>query len=228
MAGLQRKGEWPERLYSQKHLMNFGVCFDKCHAPTHGHQFNELLRSMTSLERCESLHWLRHDSHPSPAPGALLLSFGPFAPASCWEGLSAVPGVYKGKWVMMMDFVMAACLESLTPNNDPKYWDLLVLFCFVIPPRMSYVKPLIQSEEPFQKCITHPLPWFSSQIGAVWLFLCSNCYFLVSLCAYPFYAMNFITNYATDLLGQYCLLDPSCVTLYQKIIEIRARKVLPH
>ena len=28
---------------------------------------------------------------------------------------------------MMMDFVMAACLESLTPNNDPKYWDLLVL-----------------------------------------------------------------------------------------------------
>lgn len=59
---------------------------------------------------------------------------------------------------MMMDFVMAACLESLTPNNDPKYWDLLVLFCFVIPPRMSYVKPLIQSEEPFQKCNTHPLP----------------------------------------------------------------------
>lgn len=66
-----------------------------------------------------------------------------------------VSGVYTGKWVMVMDFVMAAGLESLTPNNDPKYWDFFVVLCFFffffsIPPRMSYVKPLIPSEEPFQ------------------------------------------------------------------------------
>lgn len=41
-----------------------------------------------------------------------------------------VSGVYTGKWVMVMDFVMAAGLESLTPNNDPKYWDFFVVLCF--------------------------------------------------------------------------------------------------
>lgn len=41
-----------------------------------------------------------------------------------------VSGVYTGKWVMVMDFVMAAGLESLTPNNDPKYWDFFVVLRF--------------------------------------------------------------------------------------------------
>lgn len=44
----------------------------------------------------------------------------------------------------------------------------------------------------------------------------------------PFCVMNFVTNYVTGLLGQYCLLDPLYVKLYQKIIEIRDRKVLLH
>lgn len=52
---------------------------------------------------------------------------------------------------MMMDCVLAACLESLTPNNDPKYWDLYVVLSCFIPPRMSYVKTLIQEKEPSQK-----------------------------------------------------------------------------
>lgn len=43
-----------------------------------------------------------------------------------------VSGVYTGKWVMVMDFVMAASLESLTPNNDPKYWDFFVVLCFFL------------------------------------------------------------------------------------------------
>lgn len=55
---------------------------------------------------------------------------------------------------MMMDCVLAACLESLTPSNDPKYWDLCVVLSYFIPPRMLYVKALIQEEEPFQK--QHP------------------------------------------------------------------------
>lgn len=195
VSGLHCKGEQTKRSYSQKYLMNFGIYFEKSHAPTRGHQFNKSLRSVTGLERRESLHWLHPDSRPPPVSGEPPLSAGPFSPAGCWEGLSVVSGVYTGKWVMVMDFVMAARLESLTPNNDPKYWDFFVILCFFIPPRMSYVKPLIQSEEPFQKQTPFPDP----QMGSVWLFLCFSC-LRISVCICPFYTTNLIANYSIGLL----------------------------
>lgn len=37
----------------------------------------------------------------------------------------------KGKAVMVMDCVFAAQLESMTPNNDPKYWDLCVVLSYL-------------------------------------------------------------------------------------------------
>lgn len=67
---------------------------------------------------------------------------------------------------MMIDCVLAACVENLTPNNDLKYWDLCVVLSYFIPPRIAYVKRLIQEEESFQ--IENPPDY---QIGAVKLFV---------------------------------------------------------
>lgn len=60
-------------------------------------------------------------------------------PLSCPSGLASplpqaagvAPGQFqvfiKGKVVMVMGCVSAAQLESMTPNNDTKYWDLCVV-----------------------------------------------------------------------------------------------------
>lgn len=105
---------------------------------------------------------------PVSCPSGLALSLQQAAEKAClWSQV-----FIKGKWVMMMDCVLAACLESLTPKNDPKYWDLCVVLSYFIPPRMLYEKALIQKEEPFQK--------YSPRLS-VQLFHCCNCLYVALL-----------------------------------------------
>lgn len=176
------------------------------------------------MSHCTDFNLVTHILHqcPESCPSQLALSLQQAVEKACLQFQVFI----KVKWVMMMDCVLAACLESLTLNNDPKYWDLFVVLSYFIPPRMSCIKALIQDEEPFQKYLP---PIFSNREQYDWLFV----FILVSLFQFVCTPSMQWTSSQIILLVYYiqrsvhsCSPDLSFVHVYQRIIKIRDGKVL--
>lgn len=75
------------------------------------------------MSHCTAFNMVTHipEQQPLSCPSGLAPSLQHAAGMTCLQFQVFI----KSKWVVMMDCVFAARLESMTPNNDPKYWDLL-------------------------------------------------------------------------------------------------------
>lgn len=181
VSGLHHKGEQTKRLYSQKYLMNFGIYFEKSHAPRRGHQFNKSLRSVTNLERRESLHWLHPDSRPGPASHLSQLAF-PLqlaAEKACqwFQVFIQANGLWW--WILLRLPAWKVWPQIMTPNIGISLWFSAFFFLFFYSTKNVLCKAVNSKWRTFPEI--NSLPRSSDGIGVIISFSC----FHISVCISP-------------------------------------------